>query len=270
VFINGGVQERGNFSCAAGFGFEPGRQGIFSTFSAFLEMIISEATMARLNNANVICHFSHAGVDDIADNTCHYGINVFLAHSGIKEGDKTRLYFPADALQLKQVVETIWKQEGVRYVFTTRSAVPFILKEDGTQFYGAGYTFTPGKDEVIRKGTAGYVVAYGEMLYRAIDAVDRARAEGIDVGLINKPTLNVIDEDGLQTAGTAPFVLVVEAQNENTGLGTRYGTWLLQRGYTPKYGMMAVTKPGAGGLGEHVIHQGLDPGSILTRIKALA
>lgn len=270
VFINGGVQERGNFSCAAGFGFEPGRQGIFSTFSAFLEMIISEATMARLNHANVICHFSHAGVDDIADNTCHYGINVFLAHSGIKESDKTRLYFPADALQLKQVVETIWKHEGVRYVFTTRSAVPFILKEDGSRFYGEGYTFTPGKDEIIRKGTAGYVVSYGEMVYRAIDAVDRARAEGIDVGLINKPTLNVIDEDGLQTAGTAPFVLVVEAQNENTGLGTRYGTWLLQRGYTPKYGMMAVTKLGAGGLGEHVIHQGLDPDSILARIKALA
>ncbi len=270
VCINGGVQERGNFSAAAGFGFAPGKQGIFSTFSAFLEMIISEATMARLNEANVICHFSHAGVDEIADNTCHYGINIWLAHSGIKEGDTNRLYFAADAGQLKSLVETIWDDEGIRYVFTTRSKVPFIAKEDGSKFYDEAYQFVPGKDEVVREGSAGYVISYGEMLYRAIDAVDRARAEGIDVGLINKPTLNVIDEDMMKKVGGAPFALVVEAQNENNGLGSRYGTWLLERGLAPKLGVMAVHKPGEGGIPEHIAHQGLDPDSILAKIKTLA
>lgn len=270
VFTNGGVQERGNFSAAAGFGFTAGKQGIFSTFSAFLEMIISEATMARLNDCNVICHFSHAGVDEIADNTCHYGINIFLAHSGLPEGDKTRLYFAADAKQLKSVVNTIWEDEGVRYVFSTRSKVPFILKEDGSEYYGEGYTFEPGKDEVIREGSAGYVVAYGELLYRALDAVERARAEGIDVGLINKPTLNVVDEDALKTVGDTPFALIVEGQNLNTGLGSRYGSWLLKRGLAPKYDVLAVTKPGEGGIAEHIPHQGLDPDSILAKIKELA
>ena len=83
VYVLGGVMERGNFSAAAGFGFKKGKQGIFSTFSAFIEMIISEATMARLNESNVICHFSHAGVDDIADNTCHYGINLHRGSSHV-------------------------------------------------------------------------------------------------------------------------------------------------------------------------------------------
>ncbi len=270
VFINGGVQERGNLSAAAGFGFTESKQGIFSTFSAFLEMVISEATMARLNGSRLICHFSHAGVDEIADNTCHYGINIFLAHCGIPENDTTRLYFAADAKQLKALVNAIWHDEGIRYVFTTRSKVPFINKEDGTAFYGEDYTFTPGKDEIIRKGSAGYVVSYGELLYRALDAVDRARAEGIDVGLINKPTLNVIDEEAMQLVGAAPFALVVEGQNLNTGLGSRYGTWLLQRGNAPKYDVMAVSRLGAGGIAEHIPHQGLDPDSILGKIKALA
>lgn len=270
VFINGGVQERGNFSAAAGFGFEKGKQGIFSTFSAFLEMIISEATMARLNDARLICHFSHAGVDEIADNTCHYGINVFLAHSALPEGDKTRLYFAADAAQLKAVVNSIWNDDGIRYVFTTRSKVPYILKDDGSRFFGEGYTFTPGKDEVIREGSAGYVVSYGEILYRALDAVERARAEGIDVGLINKPTLNVVDEATLAKVGKAPFVLVAEGQNENTGLGSRYGTWLLQRGLSPKFAVSAVAKLGHGGIAEHIPHQGLDSDSILAKIKAMA
>ena len=270
VCINGGVQERGNFSAAAGFGFEKGRQGIFSTFSAFLEMIISEATMARLNEANVICHFSHAGVDDMADNTCHYGINILLADSGLPENDKTRLYFAADALQLKSMVQTIWNDEGIRYVFTTRSKVPYLLKPDGETYYGEDYRFVPGKDEIIREGTAGYVVSYGDLLYRALDAVERARDAGIDVGLINKPTLNVVDETSMKTLGTAPFVMVVEGQNIRTGLGSRFGSWLLERGYAPKFAALGVAKAGRGGLSEHIPYQGIDPDSILKKIQSLA
>lgn len=270
VCINGGVQERGNLSAAAGFGFTPGKQGLFSTFSAFLEMIISEATMARLNNANLICHFSHAGVDEIADNTCHYGINVMLADCGLGEADTTRLYFAADTHQLRAIVRGVWNAPGIRYIFSTRSKVPLILKEDGGEYFGEDYTFTPGKDEVIREGSAGYVVAYGELLYRALDAVERARAAGIDVGLINKPTLNVVDEETLAKIGASPFVLVVEGQNIKTGLGSRFGTWLLTRGLTPRFGVMAVSKLGEGGIAEHIPHQGLDPDSILAKIKTLA
>jgi transketolase C-terminal domain/subunit len=61
VFIPSGIMERGNFAAAAGFGFDADKFGVFSTFSAFLEMVISEITMARLNNCNVLCHFSHSG-----------------------------------------------------------------------------------------------------------------------------------------------------------------------------------------------------------------
>lgn len=61
VFIPSGIMERGNYSAAAGFGFEHDKFGVFSTFSAFLEMVVSEVTMARLNDCNVLCHFSHSG-----------------------------------------------------------------------------------------------------------------------------------------------------------------------------------------------------------------
>ena len=270
VCVNGGVQERGNFSAAAGFGFEKGKMGIFSTFSAFLEMVVSEVTMARLNEANCLCHFSHAGIDDMADNTCHYGINVMLADSAIPELDKTRLYFPADALQLEKIVRHIWNDEGVRFVFTLRSKLPFILDEQGEKLHGDGYTFVPGKDEVVREGSAGYVVSYGDMLCRSLDAVERAREAGIDVGLINKPTLNVVDEAMMEKLGEAPFVLVAETQNEKTGLGSRFGSWLLSRGHGPQYAAMGVSKLGRGGLSEHIPYQGLDPDSILAKIKTLA
>ena len=273
VYVEGGVMERGNFSAAAGFGFDKGRQGIYATFSAFLEMIISEITMAHLNKSNVLAHFSHAGVDEMADNTCHFGTNIFFADNGLPDGDTTRLYFPADAYQMRAVVERVFPDPGLRFIFSTRSAVPSILTEDGKLFFDStnGYTFVPGKDEVIRKGSAGYIVSYGEMLYRCLDAVEKLRTDyNLEIGLINKPTLNTVDPETMELVGKAPFVLVAESQNFNTGLGVRFGTWLLEHNYHPRYGRMGVTRPGAGGLAEQIEHQGLGSDMIVQKVLQMA
>ncbi|WP_026735120.1 transketolase C-terminal domain-containing protein [Fischerella sp. PCC 9605] len=269
IFVSSGIMERGNFSAAAGFGMEKGKQGIFGTFSAFLEMCISEITMARLNYSNVLCHFSHCGVDDMADNTCHFGLNNMFADNGLDDGYETRLYFPADAGQMKACVEAVFFDQGLRFIYSTRSKVPQILDANGKNFYGEGYTFVPGKDEVVREGSAGYIISFGDALYRALDAVEHLKQQGIDVGLINKPTLNVIDEEMLAKVGKAPFVLVVEALNRRTGLGSRFGSWLLERGFTPKFAHLGIHKEGCGGLWEQFPYQGLDPESIIKKVKEL-
>ncbi|MDD1630657.1 MAG: transketolase [Methylococcaceae bacterium] len=269
VFISSGIMERGNFSAAAGFGMEEGKQGIFGTFSAFLEMCISEITMARLNNSNVLSHFSHSGIDDMADNTCHFGLNNMFADNGLSDGYATNLYFPADPMQMKACLETIFFNPGLRFVFSTRSKVPTILNTDGEEYFGGNYKFVSGKDEVIREGTQGYIVSFGEALYRALDAVERLKQEGIDVGLINKPTLNVIDEEMMTKIGNSPMVLVVEAFNRKTGLGSRFGSWLLERGLTPKYAHIGTHKEGCGGLWEQFPHQGIDPAGIMAKTKEL-
>jgi transketolase len=270
VYVQGGVMERGNYSAAAGFGHERGQQGVFATFSAFQEMLISEITMARLNDANVLAHFSHAGVDDMADNTCHFGVNNFFADNGLAEGDHTRLYFPADQHQMRAVVRRVWNDPGLRFVYSTRSPVPDILGADGKPLFGGDYAFEPGKDELIREGAAGYVVSYGEMLFRCLDAVERLRESGLDVGLVHKPTLNVADEAMLARIGKTQFVLLVESQNANTGLGVRFGTWLLRRGLHPRYDHLGTTRLGGGGLWEQIAYQGLDPDSIVRRVRELA
>ena len=269
VYVHGGIMERNNYSVAAGFGSEAGRQGIFGTFAAFQEMVISEITMARLNEANVLAHFSHSGVDDMADNTCHFGINNFFADNALAEGDKTRLYFPADTLQLKAILTEVFDDEGLRFVYSTRSATPWILNENGSKLYEDGYSFVPGKDEVVREGSAGYIVSYGEMLYRCLDVVEKLKAEGVDVGLINKPTLNVVDEDMMTKLGDSPMVLVVETQNSKTGLGSRFGSWLLERGFAPKYGYMGTSRIGQGGLGEQIPFQGMGTDDIVSKVKDL-
>ncbi|EJD02431.1 Thiamin diphosphate-binding protein [Fomitiporia mediterranea MF3/22] len=266
VFLPSGIMERGNFSAAAGFGFQEGKYGVFSTFAAFLEMVVSEITMARLNNCNVLCHFSHSGVDEMADNTCHFGINNFFGDNSLADG-QSWLYMPGDALQMDAIVKRVFFDRGIRFIFSTRAKVPFILKEDGSKFFGDDYQFVPGKDELIVDGTAGYVVSFGEMLYRAYDAVLRLRQQGINVGLVNKPTLNIVDEQMIKKIGSSPFILVVESQNQKTGLGSKFGSWLLERSLTPKFAHIGTIKEGCGGLQEQIPHQGLDPESIITKVK---
>ncbi|KIA75802.1 hypothetical protein HK57_00416 [Aspergillus ustus] len=273
VYVSSGVMERGNFSAAAGFGFgsDGSRQGVFSTFAAFLEMCISEITMARLNGCSVLSHFSHSGVDEIADNTCHFGINNFFADNGLMDAESTGLYFPADGEQMKAVVKSVFFTKGLRFIFSTRSKTPYILKEGGGEddkLFGGDYKFVPGKEEFIRRGKAGYIVSYGDMLYRSLDAVERLRKEGIDVGLVNKPTLNVVDEEAIKEYGSAPFVIVVESLAQKTSLGSRLGSHLLDRKLTPKYRMMGAVKEGCGGLYEQINAQGLGPDDIVRVVKA--
>ncbi len=269
IFVSGGIMERGNLSAAAGFGMVEGKQGIYGTFSAFLEMSISEITMARLNYSNLLCHFSHAGIDDMADNTCHFGINNMFADNGLDDGYETRLYFPADANQMKAVVKQVFHDSGLRFIFSTRSKVPMILDTNGNEMFAGNYTFTPGKDDVIREGSAGYIVTFGDSVYRALDAVERLKQDGIEVGLINKSTLNVVDEEVMAKIGKSPFVLVTEAFNRRTGLGSRFGSWLLERGYTPKFAYLGTHEEGCGGLWEQYPYQGIDPDGIMKKVKEL-
>lgn len=271
VFVRGGIMERGNFSAAAGFGYEAGKQGIFATFSAFLEMVVSEITMARLNQSNVLAHFSHAGCDDMADNTCHFGLNNMFAANGLPDEGKdlTRLYFPADQHQFRACLKAIFNDPGLRFIFSTRSGVPDLLTESGERFYGENYVFVPGKDDVIRTGTAGYVVTFGETTYRALDAVIRLKNAGHDVGLICKSTLNVYDEEMMARLVQAPAVLVAESFNVNTGLGSRFGTELLKRGFRGRYNNIGTHREGSGGLWQQMGYQGLDSEGILKSMQQL-
>lgn len=272
LFVRGGIMERGNYSAAAGFGSFAGKQGIFGTFSAFLEMCISEITMARLNHANVLAHFSHSGVDDMADNTCHFGVNSLFADGGLSPHhgeDTTRLYFPADQHQFAACVRRIFGEPGLRFLFSTRAAVPDILDAAGAPLF-AGKPFEPGRDDLVRDAEGGgYVVSFGETLYRALDAVSRLDAAGVKVGLVNKATLNVYDEAMMQRLVAAPFVLVAEGFNVKTGLGSRFGSELLTRGFRGRYAHVGTHTEGAGGLWQQMVHQGLDSAGLESAIRAL-
>ena len=71
---------------------------------------------------------------------------------------------------MRAVTEAVFGQKGLRFIVRTRSKVPNILTPDGAADLfscQAAYGFVPGKDDLIREGTAGYIVSYGNGLYRS-------------------------------------------------------------------------------------------------------
>ncbi len=160
---------------------------------------------------------------------------------------------------------------GLRFVFSTRAPVPDILDADGKPLY-AGKPFDPDADTVVREAPAGggYIVATGETVYRALDAVIALGERGVKVGLINKATLNIVDAAMLKRLAAAPFVLMTEGWNLKTGLGGRFGTQLLQVGFKGRYNHLGVHREGCGGLWQQMGYQGLDSPGIQAAIKALA
>jgi transketolase C-terminal domain/subunit len=109
----------------------------------------------------------------------------------------------------------------------------------------------------------------GETVYRALDAVIRLQERGVDVGLINKPTLNAVDPDMMKRLAEAPYVLVAEGWNVKTGLGSRFGSYLLQAGFKGKFDHIGTHMEGGGGLWQQMGYQGLDSDGILSAISAL-
>lgn len=107
--------------------------------------------------------------------------------------------------------------------------------------------------------------------YRVVDAVDRHNSNKTlpRVGVLNKVSVNAIDEEALKLAGSSKAVLVVESWNQKNGLGSRIGTQLLERSLTPRFKRMGTTMEGCGGLTEQIPFQGLDPQSIMAQIAKL-
>jgi transketolase C-terminal domain/subunit len=79
----------------------------------------------------------------------------------------------------------------------------------------------------------------------------------------------VVDRQTMQRLAGVPFVLVAEAWNVRTGLGSRFGSYLLQAGFKGRYDHIGTYREGSGGLWQQMGHQGLDPAGIKKAVQEL-
>jgi hypothetical protein len=85
----------------------------------------------------------------------------------------------------------------------------------------------------------------------------------------------VVDAAMMDKVAASPMCLVVEPLGRKTGLGSKFGTWLMQSSHAQgggalcKFGHIATHHEGSGGLWEQAYHQGYDTGSVQAKVKAM-
>ena len=99
------------------------------------------------------------------------------------------------------------------YLRFGRLAVPVIHQEEG-------YSFQIGKGEVLREGTDVAIISTGLMTNEALRAAVLAKRQGMNVRVINMPTIKPIDEEIILTAAReCRRIITVEEHSIIGGLG---------------------------------------------------
>jgi transketolase len=142
---------------------------------------------------------------------------------------------PCDALDIEQAVPAMAAHEGPVYMRLLRGQVPLVLDE-------YKYTFELGKAKLLRDGKDALIISSGFMTMRALETVERLRADNVDVGVLHSPTIKPLDEETIVREASRPGRLVIVAENHSIvgGLGEAIAGLLLRAGVTPPFRQIAL------------------------------
>lgn len=210
----------------------------------FFEMGIAEqdmmgtaaglATCGKIPFASTFAMFAAGrAYDQIRNSICYPNLNVKIAatHAGITVGEdgathqmiedlslmrtipNMTVICPSDDVQTRWAIQTAAEIEGPVYIRLSRLATPTL--------YAPEQQFTLGKAMSIGKGTDIAVIATGVTVSEAIKAKQELEKEGINIRVIDVPTIKPIDKELLiQTAKEVKRMITVEDHNIIGGLGS--------------------------------------------------
>lgn len=120
---------------------------------------------------------------------------------------------PADAVQLRQALDAIIAYDGPVYLRVPRDAYPVI--------FGDSYRFELGKAVILREGDDATIIVTGIMTHTALTAADEIAKEGVQVRVVNVPTIKPIDREMIcQAARETGAIVTVENHSIVGGLGS--------------------------------------------------
>src|SRR5512132_90517 len=170
----------------------------------FIHQVIAEENL----NVKIVCALpglttgygpSHQATEDIA---------IFRGVPNLTIID------PCDAVDIEQAVPAMAAHKGPVYMRLLRGQVPVVLDD-------YDYQFELGKAKLLRDGTDALIISSGFMTMRALEAVEKLRADNVDVGVLHSPTVKPLDEETIVREASRPGRLVIVAENHSIvgGLG---------------------------------------------------
>lgn len=209
-FFQTGIAEANMTNMAAGMalsGFVP----FTGTFAAFATGRVYDQIRqcVAYSNKNVKIAASHAGVTLGEDGATHQ----ILEDIGLmKMLPNMTVIVPCDYNQTMNATIAAAEYEGPVYLRFGRPKVP--------NFTPADQKFEIGKAQMIQEGKDVSIFACGHLVWKAIEAVEILKKQGIEAELINIHTIKPLDVEAvLKSVTKTRCVVTAEEHQRNGGLG---------------------------------------------------
>jgi Transketolase, C-terminal subunit len=203
-FLDMGISEQDMIGTAAGFALG-GMIPFVSTYGVFLagrgwDQI---RTTVCYGDLNVKFGGAHGGISVGPDGATHQALEEVAL---MRVLPNMTVIVPCDSNETRKATLAAAEVYGPCYIRFGREAVP-VITDDSTPFeIGKGYVFREGKD--------ASVIANGPMVYEALIAADELSREGIDIRVINLPTVKPIDEEIIVKAAKETGAIVTAEEHQ--------------------------------------------------------
>ena len=240
----------------------------FSTFGSFaVSEVYNQNRLNDFNHANIKVVATHVGLDVGEDGPTHQCIDYLGL---LKNCFRFSVFMPADPNQTDRIVRHIAVHPGNFFVGMGRSKMGMITKEDGSVFFDADYTFTPGKADWLRHGTEATIITYGSVTPACMEAWQILNDAGKSVGVLNMASLLPLDVEAVVEAANIGPIITVEDHHIETGLGASVATALMEQGAAATLKRLGVQHYGGSGKPADLYkQQGLDGPSIARTVEGL-
>jgi len=263
-YLQIGIEENHAATFAGGLSYD--HIVFFSTFAVFaMDEVYNQMRMNDINRTNLKVVATHAGISVGEDGKSHHGIDYIGLARNLYN---FKLIVPVDANQTDRVIRYIARERGNFFVALPRTKTEIVYKEEGKPYFGESYQFRYGRDDWVKKGDDGTIIALGYMTPYALKAAEILEDEGYSLGILAKSCPTTIDKEVMATAANTGFIFTLEDHNVETGMGATIGIYLAKSRHNPIWVPFGIERYMPSGKAEDLYKlAGLDPQSVAKRIS---
>lgn len=209
-FIEMGIAEQNMIGVAAGLALE-GKIPFCSSYAVFNPGRNWDQIRVSVcyNNANVKIAGAHAGISVGPDGATHQALEDIASLRAIPN---MTILVPCDYHQTYKATLEAAKYKGPTYVRFAREKTPVFTTKKTPFKIGSAQVFKQGKDVSI--------IACGPLVYQALEAAEKLKAQKINAEVINCHTIKPLDTAAiLQSLRKTKCAVTVEEHQVIGGLG---------------------------------------------------
>lgn len=226
-FIEIGIAEQNMAGIAAGLAVS-GKIPFISTYAVFCPGRNWDQIRVNVcyNNANVKLTGAHSGVSVGPDGATHQGLEDIAITRCLPN---MIVIAPCDAIETRKATLAASRIQGPVYLRFAREKTAVITTEETP--------FEIGKAEIFYDSETpqAAIISCGPLVYKSLIAAKELKKEGIEVMVVNNPTIKPMDEKTIiETAKKTGAIVTVEDHQIMGGMGSAVAEVLAKNCPTPQ------------------------------------